>query len=1735
MEKRNHAWHRKGTDSKFIKFVSILLCFSMLIGMFPAYTEATPEEEVDIGPKIVSEMTDLRDEYSKVFMLDDGTFTAISAAEALHYQDDEGEWKDIDNTLTEDGNGNLTNAAAGYKVRVPKTLTENKPVTMEKDGHSLSFTLLTNIGRPSAKLESEKEKKSKREKLTPVTRRAGFEKKTSRIQFDALLSDTKVELFAQPKALKENVILQRKPKKDFNLSYSIQAAGLDAVLHEDGSIDFNTGDGELIFSIPSPYMYDSGETDNHSSDIAVTLTEEPDGSYTMKYVPSGAWLADKNTKYPVTIDPTVQTGRTTANVIDTYITSGKATTNHSAKTVLYPAMPWDSDGEAYALIRFNALPGIQSASVVTNAEFHVFDERVTGQNTSEYNNANDSANVYQIKRSWADTITWSSFQANGASTYFTESNLIDNSRFVFMDSTSPALNHFTFDVTQAVQDWYTNGNNYGFLIKPQLHSRNFMAILSGNYASTEYMPYLELNYQRTIGVSSTYDYHEMDVGRAGTVYINDYTGRPYIKRADMDFGGNVMPLPIEYYYEKDQHSYGYWMASQEQFLVWLGNFYAFYDENTAAHFFEVKEEQRFKDENNVEWEVWKEKQDTGYELRYKLTSGQAANYNLRAPVKIITPDNRTLHYNTNGVVVKIEDNVTKKSITLTHMDDNANAPIPRRTMTYAEDGAGRVYRYIQTNGYELSRIEYLGAVSLANRATAPSLFTVTYEYDTTNTHHLKKVTYPDGSFITYTYGTSGHLMDEITSITDIDGYKLQFSYTAGANPRVSKVEEFASDGTAGDFMTITYATNTTTFTDSRGRKEIKQFDQYGNTTSVRDENGYAIFSAYGEGDDKHRFIGSSDLQIPGENNLVQNWNFSQGTTGWTASSNSPPVQLAANTSFPALSPYCGYIQAEMTQKRYIKQRVQVTAEAGETFAFGGWGFFAAPSLPKKTFANEEKRRFGLRIEVLKKGSASETEIIAEIDYDTHFKGDLRYQKSSFTLDRDVSFIDLYCVVDYQASNYAPNGANTSFSFTGLELQRKSLFYAADPSGNIGEQTGTAPESETSIIHIDHSKTKEDEHGRVTESISAAGVGKTYTYDEVGNITTSAVTNGRVKMETRNEYTPDGNFLTKSSQTMPVWGQSFDAYTYNTDLGTLSSHTKGPVTHQLSTTNYTYDNMQRLTNVTKPVMWIGGTTQFEANYTYENDRLKTISHNNSTYTFSYDKWGGQSGIAVGTQTLFTTQLTDNVSRLLSKILYGNNGFRQYSYDSKDRLTGVKFEGDVDNRFTYTYNQKGEVTEKTDAQSGTLTRYTGDMVEEYDITGTTLKHSYVTNNDRFIEQVGSRTWITEYKNDIEGRPIGTTANRADAVINAQTEIRYDDLGRVTSKGAWAAFNQGKAFWQNYTYYDIAGFQTSEQINSIRYSFGFDSYNDFAMTYYYDQKGYPEAVCYNKNGQEVIYGSYTYDEGGRLTSEYSDYYDSIEYQYDSGGNILLKNTYNGAFGILLDSVTYQYNDSNWKDKLTSYDGKAITYDAIGNPTAYDGWTYTWEGGRQLKSMAKTGQNISYKYNDNGIRTSKTVNGVTTNYYTVDGRITAEETNNVWTYFHYDQTGELLAMELDSGSLYYYLKDALGNIIGLAAFLDDYYYEVKVEYKYDAWGNLVETTGPLSSTVGAQNPFLYKGYYFDLETGYYYLQSRYYSPEWCRFINADDPVVLNLTQGDVMGVNLFAYCENNPVMFFYRTALVA
>jgi RHS repeat-associated protein len=188
-----------------------------------------------------------------------------------------------------------------------------------------------------------------------------------------------------------------------------------------------------------------------------------------------------------------------------------------------------------------------------------------------------------------------------------------------------------------------------------------------------------------------------------------------------------------------------------------------------------------------------------------------------------------------------------------------------------------------------------------------------------------------------------------------------------------------------------------------------------------------------------------------------------------------------------------------------------------------------------------------------------------------------------------------------------------------------------------------------------------------------------------------------------------------------------------------------------------------------------------------------------------------------------------------------------------------------------------------------------------------------------------------------------------------------------------------------------------------------------------------------------------------------------------------------------------------------------------SYDGWTYTWENGRQLKSLSNASTSLSFKYNSDGIRTEKTVNGVTTKYTVFGDKVSFETTGSDKIHYSYDASGNLFTMNLN-GTEYYYVRNAQGDITGLI----DNAGNLVVSYTYDTWGKLISTTGSLAGTVGVKNPYRYRGYRYDNETGLYYLQSRYYNPDWGRFVNADGLTGLN---GKLLGHNMFAYCVNNPV----------
>lgn len=180
-------------------------------------------------------------------------------------------------------------------------------------------------------------------------------------------------------------------------------------------------------------------------------------------------------------------------------------------------------------------------------------------------------------------------------------------------------------------------------------------------------------------------------------------------------------------------------------------------------------------------------------------------------------------------------------------------------------------------------------------------------------------------------------------------------------------------------------------------------------------------------------------------------------------------------------------------------------------------------------------------------------------------------------------------------------------------------------------------------------------------------------------------------------------------------------------------------------------------------------------------------------------------------------------------------------------------------------------------------------------------------------------------------------------------------------------------------------------------------------------------------------------------------------------------------------------------------------------------------LASMVKTGTNAQFAYDHNGLRIKKAVNGVTTNY-TLNGKNIVHMTqgsNDL--HFYYDAQNKP-AMVRFNGVDYFYVYDLQGDVV---AMIDVNGTQV-VEYHYDAWGAPISKTGTMAATLGTVNPFRYRGYVYDEETGLYYLNSRFYSPILKRYINTD--VILGVI-AKCISHNAFFYCSNSPVSKFDAT----
>ena len=370
------------------------------------------------------------------------------------------------------------------------------------------------------------------------------------------------------------------------------------------------------------------------------------------------------------------------------------------------------------------------------------------------------------------------------------------------------------------------------------------------------------------------------------------------------------------------------------------------------------------------------------------------------------------------------------------------------------------------------------------------------------------------------------------------------------------------------------------------------------------------------------------------------------------------------------------------------------------------------------------------------------------------------------------------------------------------------------------------------------------------------------------------------------------------------------------------------------------------------------------------------------------------------------------------------------------------------------------------------------------------------------------------------------------NSYIAYEYDELGRLDNLNLYSDKTDDSALIsESFTYLDGTGGNTTFNMTSKTINYGTNGYLIYSHTYNLDnaalgsvqtERSNPYNIYQIKEGNTVK-AEYSYDKLGRLVRENNVYLNkTVTYTYDANNNIVSKTVYPYTSSADLTGgtvISYSYGDSAFKDRLTSYNGQSITYDGSGNPVTYMGNSLTWQG-RELIAFGS----VTFDYDMNGMRTAK---GNTA--YTYIGSTLYRETNgaNVIEYL-YNQNG-LVGFTLN-GTSYYYISNMLGDVTGI---IDDTG-NLVVQYTYDSWGKVLTVGGALASTVGAANPIRYRGYYYDTETGLYYLVSRYYDPETGRFISPDQFEYIG-TGSETLSYNLYTYCENDPVKYSDSTGNVA
>ena len=826
-----------------------------------------------------------------------------------------------------------------------------------------------------------------------------------------------------------------------------------------------------------------------------------------------------------------------------------------------------------------------------------------------------------------------------------------------------------------------------------------------------------------------------------------------------------------------------------------------------------------------------------------------------------------------------------------------------------------------------------------------------------------------------------------------------------------------------------------------------------------------------------------------------------------------------------------------THERFVNQFVtpKTKKSTRETYTLMGWAKVDEISYTHYSNEEDDPQRFQLRAEIYYTDGTYEDHITKFNPNNKNWQPvSLEFSKDAY---KEIDFINIFCEfsfitgtvyfddiqllcesceTDLSSSDFPGNNVeednsdNADDDVIAETDDNEGFIETTDAYGNpLGETTfhdgefgsmyrffkysgyGNNLREETDNRGNTTQYTVDDATSQNKEIVDRCGNKTCYEYDDSGRTTRVASIaarrdeNGNIVKDTA------GNIQYEAEPTATV-SYAYDAFDQLTEI----SRGDG------MTFNLAYNNFHKLEGIYAP----DGVYSVKYGYKNNNSRLKTVTYSNGwTMTATYNAYGqmiAERWTHRAKEPIEYKYVYDSEGNIVRSIDKSSNKEYNYYYEDGRVVRSAEFDVTFDSTGNY-------VTSKT----------------------ARMQVSYLYNADgemakKIIRDANGDEQIYKYTNPEGSNPVVTLPT------GVVSQSKTDKFGRKE----FDELQLGRAFmYRRFTYHDgnitgrnrlsenLKSTPTTNLVKEITLE------NGRTLAYEYDEEERITKVTDSVDGETV----YEYDAQGQLLTEQvtpvgsTQATRSMSMTYDNYGNIQTKTT-NGV------TNTYEYN-CTWKDKLTAVNGVPIVYDNLGNPISYLGNTLSWEKGRQLKQFTKAdGTIISYTYNANGIRTSKTVDGVK-HTYALDGTKILKETWGDCTLIPlYDNEDSVCGIIYDDAPYYFY-KNLQGDILEIT----DRNGAVVARYTYDAWGRVVAITDSngvdISDNVGHVanvNPFRYRGYYYDEEIGMYYLQSRYYDPVVGRFINGDDVGYINTATP--LHQNIYTYCLNSPITSLDETGLM-